>query len=452
MDPSTLPDGLKRWLAAFDPGLRRHYRVAFSGGVDSHVLLHALATLSPAPRLSALHLDHAVHADSARWATHCAAVCADLGIPLASHRLVDGGGTSETALRRSRYAWLGSCLGDGEVLVTAHHRDDQAETVLLQVLRGTGVGGLSGMAPERPFAAGLLARPLLGVSRAAISAHAREHGLDFLQDPGNDDPRHDRNFLRHQVLPLLADRWPGLDQRLARLAANLSEAGQLLDGLADQRLAAARVDAYHPLDPAPALDRGRLAALGPAEGAHVLRRWLAVAGRQAPSRSRILRLYQDLVLPATGSGCFVFGDSEIRRYRDTLYLCPRLPRAAPTAHRWQGGDVDLAPWPLILRARPVTGAGLSRRRLGGAPVAVDYRTGRRSLRLDPGGPAKSLRKLFQERALPPWLRQALPRLSVGGELAGVPGVGEAHAWRARPGEEGMLFEVVARPSGRAPSR
>ncbi len=205
------------------------YRVGFSGGRDSHVLLHALAAarhLLPAP-LTALHVDHGMHPDAPRWAEHCRAVCAALEIPLTVRRAVvesSGGHGSEAAARAARYAVYREEVASGECLVLAHHRDDQAETVLLRLMRGAGADGLAGIPASRCLGGAVLVRPLLGFGGEELAAYAAAHGLEWVDDPSNADEGLDRVFLRRRVLPLLASRWPEAGARLAAAADLLAAA------------------------------------------------------------------------------------------------------------------------------------------------------------------------------------------------------------------------------------
>ncbi|OGI37123.1 MAG: tRNA lysidine(34) synthetase TilS, partial [Candidatus Muproteobacteria bacterium RBG_16_64_10] len=219
------------------------FQLAYSGGLDSHVLLHALAQLQRTHglNLGAVHVDHGLQAASRDWAQHCARICAALGIPCIIERVqvpdarADG---LEAAARRARYACLARHVGAGDALLTAHHLDDQAETVLLQLLRGAGVHGLAAMPAIAPFSAGVLARPLLGFTRTALAHYARAEKLQWIEDSSNRDLRRARNLVRHQVLPLLQQRWPAAVRQLAQTARHAAEAAALLDDLAGADLGA----------------------------------------------------------------------------------------------------------------------------------------------------------------------------------------------------------------------
>ncbi|MFT4249068.1 MAG: tRNA lysidine(34) synthetase TilS, partial [Pseudomonas sp.] len=253
--------------------------VGFSGGLDSSVLLHWLAC-SPAQRargLSALHVHHGLHPQADAWSRHCAAACAALDVPLRVVRVQvtrDAGEGLEAAARHARHAAFAEHLGHGQRLALAHHRDDQAETFLLRALRASGPDGLAAMTVQRPFAAGTLWRPLLEVSRVALLDYARRHRLAWIEDPANASLEHDRNFLRHRILPLLRERWPHADAALARSATLSGEAKDLL--AIDEATA---LDAL--LDPHGALDLDGLRSRPAPLRARLLRRWVADTGAPA---------------------------------------------------------------------------------------------------------------------------------------------------------------------------
>lgn len=255
------------------------WRIAFSGGLDSSVLLHLLADWArheDLPPLSAIHVHHGLQPAADAWPEYCAQFCARLDIPLEVVRVqVAPGASLEQAARRVRYAAFAERLGSGEVLLGAQHRDDQAETLLLRLLRGAGVRGLAAMPASRPLGQGSLVRPLIDCSRAELQAYAQSHGLAWVEDPSNADERFSRNFLRRQVMPLLAERWPQMTASLARSASHLSEAQQLLDELAEMDLLAARGVCALPWLPLPSLDLSAVTALSDARQRNLLRHWLA---------------------------------------------------------------------------------------------------------------------------------------------------------------------------------
>src|SRR3990167_5323944 len=236
-----LRDALQPWRSTAG------WCVALSGGLDSTVLLHLLASLAQRealPPLSAIHIHHGLQAAADVWPAHCRELCAALCVPLqVEYVQVAPGASLERAARDARYAAFAARLGAGELLLTAQHRDDQAETLLFRLLRGAGVQGLSAMPLSRALGAGQLVRPLLNCSRDELLAYAREHKLTWIEDPSNADERFSRNYLRRQVVPALLSRWPQAATTIAPSAAHLSEAAQLLDELAQQDMAPAQVSA-----------------------------------------------------------------------------------------------------------------------------------------------------------------------------------------------------------------
>ncbi|MEO1082117.1 MAG: tRNA lysidine(34) synthetase TilS [Pseudomonadota bacterium] len=370
--------------------------VGFSGGVDSSVLL-ALAAEQLGGKLIALHANHALHDDAGLWQQHCEAVCADLGVPLRSTglELLREGQGMEAAARKARYAWFAEQLANaGDLLLLAHHRDDQAETLLLRLLRGAGPDGLGGMPEARPLGAGTLLRPFLDVPRAMLIAEARRRKLPWIDDPSNDDHRFDRNYLRQRVMPLLADRWPGSSATIARAATLLREESAARLALAPELFHSALGDPGFCYD---ALSED------PAGAALELRAWLRVARVEPPPAARLrefLRQCRD------GRGAeLVVGDRALTRYREHLFLHPLLspvPDAAlqPTPNvplRIDGvGQVTLLHEPSG-KATPLPGLEL-RLRSGGERLVGD------------DGRHHDLKKLYQDFGIPPWWRGRMPLL------------------------------------------
>ncbi len=422
--------------------------VAFSGGLDSHVLLHALTSLGTSRplTLTALHADHGLMPEADAWASHCENVCSELGVELITTQLsLDRrGGDLEQAARRARYAWLGRFVGAGELLLTAHHRDDQAETLLLALMRGAGVDGLSAMPVVRPFAAGRLMRPLLGFGRDALRAYAEGHRLRWLEDPSNADPRFDRNYVRARVLPALSARWPSAARALARSAGHLGEARRLLDDLAAMDLQTCRAPgAGARLARAPALAAASLAGLSSARARNLLRRWVREAGLPPPPSATLAELERRFLGPASGAGGRVaWAGAEVRRYRDRLYLAPTPAAQAPQAPRewaWQA-PLDLPELGLRLSARAVVGAGVARSRCG-TGVTLCWRRGGERVRLAGRRHRHRLKKLLQQSGVPPWERSLIPLVVVGGEIAALPGLFVFEPFAAGAGEEGLEFRV-----------
>jgi len=376
--------------------------LALSGGLDSTVLLHALAA-DPAVRargLRALHVDHGLHPQSAAWGEACAANCRKLGVPLAIVRVEvrpDGDGP-EAAARRARHAAFAQALQPGEVLVTAHHRDDQAETVLLRLLRGAG-DGLAAMRPLRPFAAGWLWRPLLGLPREVLESHARAHARHWVEDPSNASDSHDRNFLRHHVLPRLHERWPQAGAALARSAALLATQADLLAGEDARRLA--QVQGIDPQT----LSVAALMGEPPAWRARLLRAWLAGLGLPPLPTDAIDTIEREL-LPARpdASACFEWSGAIIHRWRDLLHAGPaQAPLPADWSAAWTGEAPLALPTGDTLALEPP--------RRFDAPLRVHARLGGERLVLPGRTHHTELKHALQDLGIPPWERARLPLLT-----------------------------------------
>ncbi|WP_045224124.1 tRNA lysidine(34) synthetase TilS [Methyloterricola oryzae] len=401
------------------------YWVAYSGGLDSHVLLHLCARLRADalgfPPVHAVHVHHGLQRQADDWAVHCDRVCRELSIPLLILH-VDAraapGESPEEAARNARYQAIGQHMAAGDILLTAQHGDDQAETLLLQLLRGAGLAGLAGMPVRSPFPPGALLRPLLHHSRPELLDYARAQGLNWIEDPSNADLSFDRNFIRGQILPLLQKRWPGASRALARSAGHCAEALQQLNALSD--------DLFHATlgSDGLSLKVPNLAVLTRADQRLVLRRWLRASGFRMPSAAVLERILEE-VLPAGADKMPVVAwrEGEVRRYRNHLHLLPPqgffdstavLPWTAGDSLKLPGGAGELR----ITPARP--GLGLDARRWALGPVEVRFRRGGERCRLSGRGTAShALKKLFQETAVPPWLRDRAPLVYVAGELAAV---------------------------------
>lgn len=408
--------GLRAELATL-PHCRRIV-VAFSGGVDSRVLLDCVARGRPLAPLAilAVHVDHGLQPESREWAAWCAARAADYGIDFRGERLPPRGRDGESAeawARRLRYGVLEGLAEPDDLILTAHQQEDQAETLLLAALRGGGPHGLGGIAPARPLGAGRLVRPLLEIPRAAIVACAAGHGLDWLEDPSNRDPRFDRNFLRERVLPLVRTRWPAAEATLARAAGLQREAAEALDALAERELAALIVTPGE-------LDLAGLRARDPALRRLLVRRFIARAGLPLPAHDHLAEIERALVTAGPeAAGPVIWGGVALRRYRDRLYL--GRPQAAPPADaRWPWRPEAALELPHgRFTAQEVQGSGLALARLAGAQLEIRLRQGGERCR--PAGRAhgQTLKRLLQARGVPPWRRAGLPLVYADGELVAV---------------------------------
>lgn len=380
--------------------------VAYSGGMDSTVLLH-LARAAALPNLTAVHVHHGLQAAADDWAAQCAAQCAAWQLPMQLLRVAVVSSHPkgpEAAAREARYAALQAHLPAGTALMTAHHATDQAETLLLRLLRGTGIEGMAAMRSVTTLGTTLW-RPLLGVRRELLLAYAQRHGLRWIEDPHNSDPRYARSWLRTQVMPLLQQRWPDADAQLARAAEHAADASSLLAGLAASLLTRVQREAG-------GLSVSGLLALTPAERRLLLRHWLQQQGLPPPFAHTLQQLETD-VLPAasTAMPLLCWPGGEFRRYRDTLHAGPALlPVPEDLRIDWDGRA------PLRLPA----GLGVLSTTTPG-PMQIRFAVPGLRIRLAGHAQSRSFRQLSQEAGVPPWWRSRLPIVFVNHTVASIAG-------------------------------
>jgi len=415
----------------------RRWIVAYSGGMDSHVLLELcrrfLQARPPgAPVLEALHVDHGVHPEAARWAAHCESVGAGLGVTVHVRRVALGpDARSEEQLRRARYRAFEAFCGEDDLLLLAHHRNDQAETVLLRLLRGAGPSGLIGMPRTRPCGAAMLSRPLLEQPREALREFAEGAGLEWIDDPANAAADYARNFLRHRVLPVIEQRWPGSDVRIVRAASHCAEAASICAEVATADLARCRrVDRFGQS----CLDLAAWRQLGAERGRNLLREWLREQGAERVEAQAMETLLGEVIEAAADrQPRLVLGRRVVRRHADALYVLPRRAErgAPPAAFVIEPGYSCEVPRVGRIALLPERGGVRPGRR-----YEVGFRRAGLSCRLA-GRPEKSLKQILQEAEVPPWLRERVPLLFVDGTLAAVGDIGIAAECLAAPDEEGV---------------
>ncbi|MHB1352813.1 MAG: tRNA lysidine(34) synthetase TilS [Thiobacillus sp.] len=415
--------------------------LALSGGLDSVVLLHVLAALRGQHRfvLSAVHVHHGLSPSASDWADFCERLCAAHALELQVHRVCIAGGDplgTEAAARRERHRVFASL--DADFVLTAHQQDDQAETLLLQLLRGAGPKGLAAM-PQLRRPGGWRAaqlRPLLDVSRHVIRDYAQLHGLAWVEDESNLDLRYRRNALRQDIMPRLAVHFPGSTPALARGAALQAEAAGLLDDLAAlDAEGAVRADR---------LDCAALAALSPQRARNLLRYFIERQGCPLPNARVLDEARLQLVEARHDARVRVnLKAAELWRFRGGAHVVPPAPPPA-AAVRWRGEPSLWLPAAACrVEFRPTTGRGLKRGLLATGTVTLDVRRGGERLRLHPGGPHRSLKNLLQEAAVPPWQRARLPLLYWDGQLVWAAGIGFDPAFGAAPDEAGLMPYAVA---------
>ncbi|MGN6313744.1 MAG: tRNA lysidine(34) synthetase TilS [Rhodanobacteraceae bacterium] len=388
--------------------------VAYSGGADSAALLYALAQLPSARErgLRALHVDHGLHADSARWSAHCKRFCEAMDVPIEVVRVqveFASGEGLEAAARRARHGAFAQNLRSGEWLALAHHREDQVETVLLKLLRGAGPHGLAGMREQRPLGLGTLWRPLLGVPRVALRDYVATNGLEYIEDPSNADTALSRNYLRAQILPRLHAHWPHAAQSILHAAELCRESAEHLDALTDSALASlARADGT--------LDAAGWSALPDALRALVLERWLHGQGLSAPTQAQLAELRRQVVEARVDHVPLVaWSGAEVRVWRGALHaMRPSGEINQAWEFEWHGEALPLP-----------GGAALVLEGASGTPVALDpplrVRFRRGGERIKPAGDThtRELRDLLQGAGIPPWQRTRIPLVFSGEELLAV---------------------------------
>lgn len=417
------------------PPPRRLY-VAFSGGRDSTVLLHALAAVRarlPCP-LAAVHVDHRLQAASAAWARHCEQQACALDIPCISLELDDSPGAGESLeawARDGRYRALARLLTPGDLLLTAHHQEDQAESFLLAALRGSGPAGLRGIAARRQLGAGWLLRPMLDMPVAAIDGFAREHRLSWIEDPMNRDVARARSFLRTEILPRLREQWPAAAAVLARNAHWQGDAQSALEDCARQHLQElARPDGALPVAGLENLPR----SLQPV----VLRLWIRERGYPLPDSRRLAEILRTALSAAPDRVPEVsWAGVCLRRWREALHLGPHV-RPGHFEMPWDPLQTLRLPGG-CLSAAPVTGAGLSGT-LAGRGLSVRSRRGGERCRLPGRLHHTPVKDVLQTLGVPPWQRTALPFIYAGEVLVAVGDLFVCAEAVAGPGEAGWRLK------------
>ncbi|MFV0549878.1 MAG: tRNA lysidine(34) synthetase TilS [Limnobaculum xujianqingii] len=399
-----------------------HILVAFSGGIDSTVLLHVLMTikeqLRPELMLRAVYVHHGLSRYAEEWAEHCRLQCEQWGIPLdVVYVSVDPSLAGiEAAARNARYQALNDLLSDNDVLVTAQHRDDQCETFLLALKRGSGPAGLSAMPERMAFGRHQQVRPLLNISRQQIEAYARIQKLRWVDDDSNQDARFDRNFLRLNVLPTLEQRWPQFSRMVSRSASLCAEQERLLDELLSPVLSRL-------VNSDGAIDIEGLSSVSDIQRRALLRRWLNQHDVMMPSQEQLEKLWWEVALSQQDAEPMLkLGDYQIRRYRQCLYLLPAMQSVEEIQLDWDGQSKLLLPDSLGVLIPDESGEAV-RSPKADEQVTVRFSApGNLNIHITGRTHSRSLKKLWQELGVPVWLRQRTPLLFYGDNLIAALGV------------------------------
>ncbi len=387
--------------------------IGYSGGLDSTVLLHALASESVLRnQLLAVHVHHGLSVQASNWQRHCQGFCEKLGIPFLAKTIeFNRSSNVEEAARIARYAFFSSLMKADDCLILAHHLDDQAETVLLHLFRGAGIEGLSGMRSFAPLACGTIARPLLSNSRHQLELYAKTHQLRWVEDESNLDVSYSRNFLRHEVIPLIRKKWPKVVNNLAHTASHCQQAQANLNELAALDYEKGGLS-KNPLsiEPLKKLSVGRISNL--------LRVWLKNNAVQMPSTLTFGRIIHELIFAKQDAEPLVsWKNIQIRRYQDHLYLETKPQKRRGFCMDW----LDF-PQPLVMEEKPCIRAKKSKQGIAlpdNAQIQVRFRQG--GERMVWHGQTKHLKKLMQEWSIPPWLRDQIPLIYINNQLAVVVG-------------------------------
>ncbi len=445
-------------LTGFTPGSR--FAVAYSGGLDSTVLLHAMhhaLTLAghaqgdiPLFSLRAIHVNHGLSPNANQWQRLCEQHCAHLGIALHVERVKldpDALANLESQARDLRYGVFERQLEADECIVMAHHLDDQAETFLLRSLRGAGPRGLAAIPKRRPLGRAMLFRPLLEVPQAELRAYAERELLAWVDDESNDDRAYDRNFCRHELLPKIEERWPAYRESWQRSAQLCAEADILLDDLA-------AIDFEEAKCPVPTvINAKKLQELSQARQRNTLRYWLNLAGAPDPGWNVLTHIVEELIPAALGTQPEIRWHANgasvvLRRYRQNLYLQRVIENIASLVPvDWQPKNMLHLKDNGLIYSLATEGAGL--RVDGDVVLKLRYRHGGETCKLQ-GRRTRTLKKILQDANIAPWLRDRVPLLYCDEELVCIPGVGVCEGWQAGINEPG--WRVIWVPPDAAPER
>jgi len=416
--------------------------IALSGGIDSVVLLHLLHTVRQqlTQTIIAIHINHNLHTESASWSNRCAQLCTQLNIDFKTINVkvnLSNGESLEAMAREARYQAFREIISTNDYLLTAHHINDQTETFLLQLFRGSGVKGLSAMPKILTFGHGKLLRPLLEQSRANIIDYAKQYQLTWIEDPSNTNTNFDRNFLRHQILPNLNKRWPALNQTVLRSSHHMAEAQTILDDVAQTDL--------DELSHNNTLNTEQLENLSHIRQKNLIRFWIRQSGYRVPSDTQLREVINNVIIANSDKmPVLTWQYGEIRRYNKQLFIMPPLKKFNTN---WQAklpiNEVLALPANIgNLVCNPIKGRGI---KSTAKQITVKFRQGGEHCLLPNKKHHQFLKKLFQEHKIKPWQRDRIPLLFINGELAAVVGL-----WICQPynviNKDEMGMNIILEPN------
>jgi tRNA(Ile)-lysidine synthase len=395
-----------------------HIYIGYSGGVDSHVLLHLCASITTIKdRIIAVYVHHGLQAEAEYWARHCKKTTESLGVGfkvLRVNALPSQGESPEEAARNARYTALKSLIDADDVLMVAQHRDDQLETVLLQLFRGSGLRGLSAMPESAAFGRGLMLRPLLNVAKSAIDDYAQKHALSWVNDPSNLSNDYDRNFLRNAVLPLLKERWPACDKTVARSARHCADAQVVVSEHAETLFRGV----FNEVDKT--LCIRQLTSCKTTQQALVIRQWFKKLSLKMPAQAFIERLQADVISAREDREPELSGQGYcVRRYRDKLYCLKIVTPEIVRENIWSAEQTSFGVSVNQTLFWQLSSVGIDREQWQKATIIVRARSGGEKISLPWRQGRHTLKKLFQEAGIPPWERDAIPLVYLDDKLAAV---------------------------------
>jgi tRNA(Ile)-lysidine synthase len=397
-------------LQKLEPYLSRAPKiwVGFSGGIDSLALLHWCAQQDFAAKLAAIHVHHGLSEQANSWQAQCEAYCEKFGIELLCKRveLRDSGDGIEAEARAQRYRVFEQTIGSGELLLTAHHLGDQSETFLYRLMRGAGLKGLRAIPQSRPLAKGVLLRPLLNIERRCLEDYVRAESLSWVEDQSNQDQTFDRNYIRHNLIPVIEQRWPKAQQTIARATQLLADAGSLLEEYAREDLKRCQLREERL---GQSIDATQLQAFNRERRQLILRAWLAMHIPHLPQAKQLSQIENLLKSRQDATPCVEFGHLQLKRFQNRLYLCPALAPASFEELDWNGVDELNFGNGFYLTSRSTVQHAMkvSRRQQGLRCQPVDRHH------------SQSLKKLFLEYSLEPWLRDHIPIIWVNNKIIAV---------------------------------
>lgn len=406
--------------------------LAYSGGVDSRVLLHLLSQTNLDVR--AVYVDHGLQPESEQWAEHCAQNCQQLNIPFQTIS-VDASNQSgkgpEASARHARYAALAELIEDHHCLLTAQHQDDQTETFLLQLFRGAGAAGLAAMPFSNEFSNGLHMRPLLGFSQQDILDYARQQKLSWVEDPSNKDDRYDRNYLRNQIIPMLKQRWPAIDQTISVVARQQAENKHLLEYYAADELERIHVDQDGlPVEALLDFDEPHLR--------NILRYWIKQKNAPVPPRNVLQQIIQQMLMSAGDARSKVsWSGYDMYRHKGELYIVPAIDHDDSQTFDWDGKtELVIESLSATLVMKESVGKGLTKEIIGKG-MRVCFRQGGEHIKPAGRKETHSLKKLFQDAEIPAWQRSRIPLVYLHNDLVAVVGYWTADQYKAGKDETGV---------------